>query len=240
MPPESSPDSPPRRRRSPRSPDCRPAGSGWCPSRPPVPLWCRRPSPGCGAPIRGSACRWSRRSRRNRWRCCAAASARSPSPSAIRRPPVPSPRRLPAHGTPREARAEANLEAQQLSAGADWSDLVATPLLDDPLVGLLPAGHPLAGRGGPVELAELAEEQWIMRLPAVPGPPGGAVRGGRLRAADRLRHRRLPGGGRTGGGRARGGGAARTGAGVGAPGRGGDGGGARRLGGSRRYGRWWR
>ncbi len=92
MPPESSPDSPPRRRRSPRSPGCGPAGSGWCPSRPPVPPWCRLPSPGCGAPIRGSACRWWRRSRRSRWRCCAAASARSRSPSAIRRPPVPSPR----------------------------------------------------------------------------------------------------------------------------------------------------
>ncbi|CAN3981112.1 LysR family transcriptional regulator [Kitasatospora purpeofusca] len=75
----------------------------------------------------------------------------------------------PAHGTPREARAEANLEAQQLSAGADWSDLVATPLLDDPLVGLLPAGHRLAGRGGPVELAELAEEQWIAGCPQCRG-----------------------------------------------------------------------
>ena len=55
----------------------------------------------------------------------------------------------PAHGSPREARAEANLEAQQLSAGTDWSDLVVTPLLDDPLVGLLPAGHPLARWGWP-------------------------------------------------------------------------------------------
>ncbi|MEV7772118.1 LysR substrate-binding domain-containing protein [Kitasatospora sp. NPDC086791] len=74
-----------------------------------------------------------------------------------------------AHGTPREARAEANLEAQQLTAGTDWSDLVATPLLDDPLVGLLPAGHPLAGRGGAVGLAELAGEQWIAGCPQCRG-----------------------------------------------------------------------
>lgn len=75
----------------------------------------------------------------------------------------------PAHGTPREARAEANLEAQQLTAGADWSDLVVTPLLEDPLVGLLPAGHGLAGRGGAVELAELAGEQWIAGCPQCRG-----------------------------------------------------------------------
>ncbi|MFJ2576367.1 LysR family transcriptional regulator [Kitasatospora aureofaciens] len=75
----------------------------------------------------------------------------------------------PAHGTPREARAEANLEAQQLSAGTDWSDLVVTPLLDDPLVGVLPAAHRLAGRGGPVELAGLAGEQWIAGCPQCRG-----------------------------------------------------------------------
>lgn len=85
---------------------------------------------------------------------------------------APVPVAAPAHGTPREARAEANLEAQQLSAGADWSDLVVTPLLDDPLIGLLPAAHPLAGRsgaGGPVELAELAGEQWIAGCPQCRG-----------------------------------------------------------------------
>ncbi|MFF2547261.1 LysR family transcriptional regulator [Kitasatospora sp. NPDC058063] len=75
----------------------------------------------------------------------------------------------PAHGTPREARAEANLEAQQLTAGSDWSDLVVTPLLDDPLVGLLPAAHGLAGRGGAVGLAELAGEQWIAGCPQCRG-----------------------------------------------------------------------
>ncbi|MCG6496522.1 LysR family transcriptional regulator [Kitasatospora sp. A2-31] len=85
---------------------------------------------------------------------------------------APSPAPAPTHGTPREARAEANLEAQQLSAGADWSDLVVTPLLDDPLVGLLPAAHPLAGRGGgnaPVKLSELAGEQWIAGCPQCRG-----------------------------------------------------------------------
>ncbi|MFE7189104.1 LysR family transcriptional regulator [Kitasatospora sp. NPDC057541] len=92
---------------------------------------------------------------------------------AFRYPQAPgstlAPAPAPAHGTPREARAEANLEAQQLSAGADWSDLVVTPLLDDPLVGLLPAGHRLAGRGGPVGLAELAGEQWIAGCPQCRG-----------------------------------------------------------------------
>ncbi|MFF1906565.1 LysR family transcriptional regulator [Kitasatospora sp. NPDC058218] len=93
---------------------------------------------------------------------------------AFRYPQAPggAPAPAPAHGTPREARAEANLEAQQLSATTDWSDLVVTPLLDDPLVGLLPAAHPLAGRGGgrgPVELAELAGEQWIAGCPQCRG-----------------------------------------------------------------------
>ncbi|MGW4897233.1 LysR family transcriptional regulator [Kitasatospora sp. NPDC004240] len=78
---------------------------------------------------------------------------------------------VPGHGTPREARAEANLEAQQLTAVTDWSDLVATPLLDDPLVALLPAAHPRAGRGDgvPVGLAELAGEQWIAGCPQCRG-----------------------------------------------------------------------
>ncbi|MFF2043235.1 LysR family transcriptional regulator [Kitasatospora sp. NPDC058170] len=100
---------------------------------------------------------------------------------AFRYPHTPggAPAPAPAHGTPREARAEANLEAQQLSAVTDWSDLVVTPLLDDPLIGLLPAAHPLAGRGAagggsgaaaePVELAELAGEQWIAGCPQCRG-----------------------------------------------------------------------
>ncbi|MER6397857.1 LysR family transcriptional regulator [Kitasatospora sp. NPDC001603] len=86
--------------------------------------------------------------------------------------PTPLPASAPGHGTPREARAEANLEAQQLSATTDWSDLVVTPLLDDPMVGLLPAAHPLSGRGdgrGPVELGELAGEQWIAGCPQCRG-----------------------------------------------------------------------
>ncbi|MEV0053128.1 LysR family transcriptional regulator [Saccharopolyspora shandongensis] len=39
-------------------------------------------------------------------------------------------------------------------------DVFAVPLLDDPLIVLLPVGHPLARRRS-VELAQLAEEQWI-------------------------------------------------------------------------------
>ncbi len=78
---------------------------------------------------------------------------------------VPSP-----HSTPREARAEATLEAAAAAAAGDWSDLVVRPLLDDALVGLLPAGHPLAGPGGrPVRLAELAGEQWIAGCPQCRG-----------------------------------------------------------------------
>ncbi|MQS12641.1 LysR family transcriptional regulator [Streptomyces kaniharaensis] len=95
--------------------------------------------------------------------CEIALAFRYPQSDGAAVPPAP------AHGTPREARAEANLEAQQLSAGTDWSDLVVTPLLDDPLVGVLPAAHPLARRGGPVELARLAGEQWIAGCPQCRG-----------------------------------------------------------------------
>ncbi|WP_371481068.1 LysR substrate-binding domain-containing protein [Kitasatospora sp. NBC_00315] len=79
---------------------------------------------------------------------------------------LPSP-----HNTPREARAEATLEAAAAAAAGDWSDLVVRPLLDDPLVGLLPAAHPLAGRDGQrtVDLAELAREQWIAGCPQCRG-----------------------------------------------------------------------
>ncbi|GAA0692111.1 LysR family transcriptional regulator [Kitasatospora atroaurantiaca] len=75
------------------------------------------------------------------------------------------------HATPREARAEATLEAQDRAAANDWSDLVVRPLLDDPLAGLLPAAHPLAARdeSRPVDLAELADEQWIAGCPQCRG-----------------------------------------------------------------------
>ncbi len=75
------------------------------------------------------------------------------------------------HGSRREARAEAALEAAASAAANDWSDLVVRPLLDDPLVGLVPSGHPLAGRGpdDPVELSELAGEQWIAGCPQCRG-----------------------------------------------------------------------
>ncbi|MGF1426402.1 LysR substrate-binding domain-containing protein [Kitasatospora sp. LaBMicrA B282] len=108
-------------------------------------------------------------------------------------PPAPA---APAHGVSRSARAAAVLAAAETAAAGDWSDLVVRPLLADPLVGLLPAGHPLAGRaasagsagpdaldgpdgldgpGGPdddrapVELAELAGEQWIAGCPQCRG-----------------------------------------------------------------------
>ncbi|GAA1238803.1 LysR family transcriptional regulator [Kitasatospora nipponensis] len=78
---------------------------------------------------------------------------------------------VPAHGSTRAARAEAVLAAAETAAAGDWDDLVARPLLDDPLVAVLPAGHPLAGRGErePVDLAELAGEQWIAGCPQCRG-----------------------------------------------------------------------
>ena len=74
-------------------------------------------------------------------------------------------------GLRRQARAEAVVEASASAAAGDWSDLVVRPLLDDRLVGVVPAGHPLAGRGAeePVELAELAGEQWIAGCPQCRG-----------------------------------------------------------------------
>ena len=77
----------------------------------------------------------------------------------------------PAHWGTRAARAEATLAAAETAAANDWSDLVVRPLLDDPLVGLLPAGHRLADRDEqhPVALAELAEEQWIAGCPQCRG-----------------------------------------------------------------------
>ncbi|MFD0356877.1 LysR family transcriptional regulator [Streptomyces sp. NPDC127110] len=50
------------------------------------------------------------------------------------------------------------------SAAAEWEDLVATPLLTDRLVGLVPEGHRLAGAGR-VGMAELADEPWIAGCP---------------------------------------------------------------------------
>ncbi|WP_329564824.1 LysR substrate-binding domain-containing protein [Kitasatospora sp. NBC_01266] len=77
----------------------------------------------------------------------------------------------PAHGVSRSARAAAVLAAAETAAAGDWSELVVRPLLDDPLVGLLPVGHPLAERTAehPVRLAELAEEQWIAGCPQCRG-----------------------------------------------------------------------
>lgn len=46
-----------------------------------------------------------------------------------------------------------------------WDDLVVRPLLTDRLVGVVPAGHRLAGREGPARIGELAGEQWIAGCP---------------------------------------------------------------------------
>ncbi|SEO17595.1 LysR family transcriptional regulator [Actinacidiphila rubida] len=46
-----------------------------------------------------------------------------------------------------------------------WEDLVVRPLLTDRLVGLVPAGHRLAGREEPVAIGDLAEEEWIAGCP---------------------------------------------------------------------------
>lgn len=53
-------------------------------------------------------------------------------------------------------------------SAADWAGLVVRPLLADRLVGVVPAGHRLAGRG-PLALAELADEQWIAGCPQCRG-----------------------------------------------------------------------
>jgi molybdate transport repressor ModE-like protein len=43
----------------------------------------------------------------------------------------------------------------------DGRDLTAIPLLHDPSLVVIPAGHPLAAREAPIALADLAEETWI-------------------------------------------------------------------------------
>lgn len=50
-------------------------------------------------------------------------------------------------------------------AEESWADLVVRPLLTDRLMGLVPHGHPLAGRTAPVAIEELAGEQWIAGCP---------------------------------------------------------------------------
>ncbi len=59
-------------------------------------------------------------------------------------------------------------------ADAEWDDLVVRPLLTDRLVGLVPAGHRLAGGGADsagcgegrsVPMAELADDPWIAGCP---------------------------------------------------------------------------
>jgi DNA-binding transcriptional LysR family regulator len=50
-------------------------------------------------------------------------------------------------------------------AEESWADLVVRPLLTDRLVGIVPAGHRLAGSTGPAGIDELAEEEWIAGCP---------------------------------------------------------------------------
>lgn len=60
------------------------------------------------------------------------------------------------------------LDVPAEAAETEWADLVVRPLLTDRLVGLVPAGHRLARAAttsGPVEIAELADEQWIAGCP---------------------------------------------------------------------------
>jgi molybdate transport repressor ModE-like protein len=49
--------------------------------------------------------------------------------------------------------------------GAQWDGLLVRPLLPDRLFAVLPAGHALARGGGPVRLADLADEPWIAGCP---------------------------------------------------------------------------
>ncbi len=92
---------------------------------------------------------------------------------AFRYPGRPTGVQLPAEvpGSRRQARAEATVQAAASAAAADWSDLKVRRLLDDRLVAVVPTAHPLAGRGAPnpVDLAELAEEQWIAGCPQCRG-----------------------------------------------------------------------
>jgi molybdate transport repressor ModE-like protein len=60
------------------------------------------------------------------------------------------------------------LDVPTEAAETEWDDLVVRPRLTDRLVGLVPAGHRLARTAttsGPVEIAQLADEQWIAGCP---------------------------------------------------------------------------
>jgi molybdate transport repressor ModE-like protein len=50
-------------------------------------------------------------------------------------------------------------------AEESWEDLVVRPLLTDRLVGVVPAGHRLAGSPRPVPVGDLADEEWIAGCP---------------------------------------------------------------------------
>ncbi len=67
---------------------------------------------------------------------------------------------------------EAELAAGLIDVGLTWDyDFLARPmgalhrqhLLDDPLCLLLPPAHPLAHEAGPLRLADVADEPWVVR-----------------------------------------------------------------------------
>jgi DNA-binding transcriptional LysR family regulator len=76
-------------------------------------------------------------------------------------------------GTPElvQALKDERLDAAFLrSVAAEAQGLAIEPLLEEPMVAALPAAHPLARRGGPVALADLAHETFVFyRRPSGPG-----------------------------------------------------------------------
>jgi DNA-binding transcriptional LysR family regulator len=76
-------------------------------------------------------------------------------------------------GTPElvQALKDERLDAAFLrSVAAEAQGLAIEPLLEEPMVAALPAAHPLARRGAPVALADLAQETFVFyRRPSGPG-----------------------------------------------------------------------
>lgn len=67
----------------------------------------------------------------------------------------------------------AGMEGTAAHDADEWADLVARPLLTDRLIGLFPSRHRLAAAaadaGRPLQMAELAGEQWIAGCPRCRG-----------------------------------------------------------------------